>query len=137
MALPIAPTPSTIASYTGSVGGSPMAPPLGWIFLGGQGMRAGVQRRAEAQNTAGTEKESSKLPGYSLFDFILGVKNIPANALSGLRRPTRLSTRTRSLSYPRPAPSSAMRRIFGAKKEQPKAPTLDEATDNLNKRGDV
>lgn len=30
-----------------------------------------------------------------------------------------------------------MKRIFGAKKEQPNAPTLEEATDNLTKRGDV
>jgi hypothetical protein len=29
-----------------------------------------------------------------------------------------------------------MRRIFGAKKEEAKAPTLEDATDTLNKRGD-
>lgn len=28
-----------------------------------------------------------------------------------------------------------MKRIFGAKKEAAKVPTLDEATDNLDKRG--
>jgi hypothetical protein len=30
-----------------------------------------------------------------------------------------------------------MKRIFGAKKEPAKTPTLDEATENLTKRGDA
>jgi hypothetical protein len=33
--------------------------------------------------------------------------------------------------------ATAMRRIFGSRKEKPPAPTLDQATDKLNTRGDA